>query len=90
MIVWGEIQEGLYLVLRGRLLRPLAVSVSAYNFVEQSTGGNGVQRGAVVGAADEDVVHPTAQLKFPVSDLTGSRQSLAGGALSTPTIPQRV
>ncbi len=30
--VWGEIHEGLRLVLRGRLLRPLAVSVCTYNF----------------------------------------------------------
>jgi MFS family permease len=30
--VWGEIHEGLYLVLRGRLLRPLAVSVCIYTF----------------------------------------------------------
>jgi MFS family permease len=30
--VWGEVHEGLYLVLRGRLLRPLAVSFCTYNF----------------------------------------------------------
>jgi MFS family permease len=30
--VWGEIHEGLYLVLRGRLVRPLAVSLCTYNF----------------------------------------------------------
>jgi hypothetical protein len=30
--VRGEIHEGLYLVLRGRLLRPLALSVCTYNF----------------------------------------------------------
>ena len=30
--VWGEVHEGLYLVLRGRLLRPLAVSFCTYSF----------------------------------------------------------